>query len=122
MKKKLYILCFFVGMATIACTNDSEDDLVDDTPPPVSVNYTDDIAPIMQNNCVSCHSNPPVNGAPTPLVSYSDVVDGVEDGNLIDRISRQPGEGGFMPLGGTRLPQNLIDLIEQWEDEGFLEN
>jgi len=26
-----------------------------------------------------------------------------------------------MPLGGTRLPQVSIDLIEQWQSEGFAE-
>ena len=106
-----------------SCTTDSTDDLIDDDGPiPETINYTNHIAPIMQANCISCHSSPPVNGAPNALTTYNNVVNAVENANLIGRISAQPGQGGFMPLGGSRLPQNLIDLIIQWKDEGFLEN
>lgn len=105
---------------TTSCTNDSEDDLIDNNPQTNIVTYVDDVGPIIETNCVSCHSDPPVNGAPNSLVNYVEVVNAVVNMDLIDRISRQPGEGGFMPLGGSRLPQNLIDLIEQWEDEGFI--
>jgi len=41
---------------------------------------------------------------------------------LLDRISREEGASGAMPLGGPRLPQNTIDLIFQWNEDGLLEN
>lgn len=104
------------------CTSVSEEDLIDNTPLPVFVTYDDDIKDIFVNNCNYCHSDPPRNGASTPLMTYQNAVDGMNNNNLLSRISAQPGEGGAMPLGGPRLPQNLIDLIAEWEEQGFLEN
>ena len=42
-------------------------------------------------------------------------------GPLTYAPSLQSGEGGFMPLGGSRIPQASIDLIIQWQNEGFAE-
>ena len=113
--------------STISCTNHSESDLIDipdpdPDPEPTFVTYVDDVKIIIDNNCLGCHSNPPVNGAPSHLTTYESVKNAVENRNLIGRVSSQPGDGGFMPLGGSRLPQNLIDIIIQWETDGLLEN
>jgi len=62
-----------------------------------------------------------LHGAPTSLVTFTDVVNGVNNGNLIGRISAQAGQAGAMPLGGPRLPQATIDLIIQWQTDGLLE-
>ena len=32
-----------------------------------------DVATLLQNRCVGCHSNPPINGAPMPLVTYANL-------------------------------------------------
>lgn len=123
MKNILYTLGISVLLFT-NCTNTSEDDLIE----PIiiatgeTVNYTESIQSIMENNCTFCHSEPPVNGAPMSLITYSDVVFAVDNLNLIDRISRESGEAGAMPFGGPKLPQNLIDLVIQWQDDGLLEN
>ena len=116
-----------IALTIFSCSNDSVDDLLLE-PIPVtqqitgsSVSFNANIKPIMINNCIACHNNPPVNGAPFALVTYNDVVTATNN-SLISRISRQTGENGAMPLGGTRLPQNLIDLISQWKNEGYLEN
>ncbi|MEJ6792861.1 MAG: hypothetical protein QNK89_09085 [Lacinutrix sp.] len=117
-------LTIIVLLIFTSCSNVSEDDLIEPIiiEPGETVNYTENIQSIMENNCNFCHSNPPINGAPTSLVTYSDVVNGVNNGNLIGRISAQTGESGAMPLGGPRLPQNLIDLLEQWVEDGLIEN
>ena len=123
MKNFLSLLSLSVLFFT-ACSNVSEDDLLE----PIilesgeTVNYIEDIKPIMENNCIFCHSNPPVNGAPMSLITFNDVVFAVENLNLIDRISRENGEAGAMPLGGPKLPQNLIDLVIQWQADGLIEN
>ncbi|WP_452223405.1 hypothetical protein [Lacinutrix chionoecetis] len=123
MKINIPYISLFV-LIVMSCSNVSEEDLLEPVvlEPGETVNYTEDIAPIMENNCNFCHSNPPVNGASSSLTSYSEVKLSVENLNLIDRISRQAGENGAMPLGGPRLPQNLIDLVSQWEADGFIEN
>lgn len=118
---KKIILHIFVLALIFSCTNASEDDLIDTTPLPTLVTYDTDIKVIIDNNCIVCHNNPPVNGANTPLLTYSDVRNRVENNNLISKISGN-GPGSLMPLGGPSLPQNLIDLIIQWEADGLLEN
>jgi uncharacterized membrane protein len=81
-----------------------------------------DVKSIFENNCQQCHSNPPQNGAPMPLVSFENVRDAVLSRGLINRISRNEGDSGLMPLGGPRLPQSTINLIVSWEEDGLLEN
>lgn len=104
---------------SVSCTNDSESDLMEpDTDS--SPSYETDIRPIIANNCLGCHSDPPVNGAPFSLNTYDRVKDRTENGNLLTAINRQTGESAAMPPTG-RLPQATIDRIEQWADEGFLE-
>ncbi len=104
-----------------SCTNDSESDLVEIEPDKSkTISYEADIRQIIGNNCLDCHKSPPVNGAPFSLDTYDRVKDKVENGNLITAINRQSGEPAAMPPTG-RLPKATIDLIEQWADEGFLE-
>ncbi len=107
-------IMFFLG-----CTAVSEEDLVDATPLPETVTYLD-VKSIIDNNCISCHSSPPQNGAPMPLISYENVKEAVQNRNLIGRISSEDPTF-LMPFGGQRLPQNLIDIIIQWNEDGLIE-
>lgn len=118
--KKIILLVFTISIL-FSCTNTSEEDLIDVVVPPILVTYNADIKIIIDNNCLNCHIQPPVNGAGTPLLIYENVKNGVENNDLISRISGN-GPGPLMPLGGPSLPQNLIDLIIQWETDGLLEN
>lgn len=102
------------------CTNVSEDDLIDAEPLPDLVTYQENVKAIIDNNCISCHNNPPVNGAPMSLLLYENVKDAVENKDLIGRITGD-SPGSLMPLGGPKLPQNLIDIIIQWEADGLIE-
>jgi len=119
MKKIFLVLsiCF----AMLSCTNDSEDDLIDTTPIPDTVTYVDNVKSIIDNNCIRCHSDPPVNGAPMSLMLYNDVKNAVLNRDLIGRITGT-SSGNLMPLGGPKLPQNSIDIIIQWETDGLLEH
>ncbi|RNC86984.1 MAG: hypothetical protein ED556_06055 [Winogradskyella sp.] len=122
MKTFKYIIGIALVTLSYNCTSVSEEDLIDNTPPPDFVNFEEDIRVIFENNCWQCHGTTPQFGAQTSLVFYDEVVFGIENNNVIGRISLQPGEPGAMPLTGVRLPQNLIDLIILWEEEGFLES
>ncbi|MDG5492117.1 hypothetical protein [Psychroserpens sp. SPM9] len=116
-KKTLYIIVLAV---TFCCTSVSEEDLIDTTPVPMTVTYEANIKTIINTNCIICHNNPPVNGAPITLVTYNDVKNAVENNGLISRISSND-LSFLMPFGGPRLPQSTIDLIIQWETDGLLE-
>ena len=121
MKILKYIFGFIVVVLSYNCTNVSEENLIDNTPPPDFVNFDEDIQIIFENNCWQCHGNVPTNGATTSLVSYDQGVFGVQNNNVIERISATPGFNP-MPIGTTGLPSNLVDLIRLWEEEGFLES
>lgn len=121
MKNTVYTLGLFI-LSIFSCSNNSEDDLINATEPlpdGQKVTYVNDIKSIIDTNCVFCHSNPPVNGAPNSLVSFLDVSN--QANSVLNRIALQAGEGGAMPLGGPRLPQASIDLFEQWIEEGLIE-
>jgi len=124
MKKyTLFYLFLTLGFLFVtSCTQNTYDDIeADEEPIPEVVTYID-IKPTIDNACLSCHGNPPENGAPMSLVTYDNVKDAVLNRGLLDRINKNEGEDGMMPLGGPRLPQATIDLIFQWEEDGLLEN
>ena len=104
-----------------SCENSSESDLIEQTPLTENITYTEHIKPIIDANCVACHSNPAVGGASVPMTNYSQVKNVFENTDALDRMNLQPGESGFMPKYGSRLPQFSIDLVEQWMNEGYLE-
>ncbi len=121
MKRNLLQMILLSSMMILmGCTAASEEDLIDATPIPEALTFNEDVKPIIDNNCITCHSNPPQNGAPMPLVSYENVKEAVQNRNLIGRISSQ-NPAFLMPFGGQRLPQNLIDIIIQWNEDGLIE-
>ncbi|MGB0788528.1 MAG: c-type cytochrome [Marinirhabdus sp.] len=110
----------------VSCSTTTEDDLIDapvnDDDGGVELVTYQDVGPIFENVCTVCHSNPPQNGAPMSLETYTEVRDAVLNQSLLDRISRPEGAPGAMPLGGPRLPQATINEIIQWNEDGLLEN
>jgi len=120
MRNKKFIYVAIIMMC-FSCSYNSEDDLIDSTPIPELVTYENDVKTIIDNNCISCHGNPPTNGAPNPLTTFIEVKDAIQNNGLINRISTND-LGLVMPFGGPRLPQNLIDIVIQWEANGLLEN
>ena len=116
-----YPLCFFLFVLS-SCTNTTYDDIqLDEDVNSDFVTYQE-VKPIIDNNCLNCHSNPTQNGAPMSLVTYEEVKNSVLNSNLIDRISRNDGADGLMPQGSPRLSQDLINIIIQWELDALLEN
>ncbi len=105
-----------------SCTQSTFDDIEADVEPLPEIVTYQEVKPIINNVCLSCHSNPPQNGAPMPLLNYDNVKDAVLSRDLLNKISKNEGEDGLMPLGGPRLPQSSIDLIFQWNENGLLEN
>lgn len=117
----LLISLFVLGTVLVSsCTNDSSADLsgIDDLD---EVTYTNTVKSIIDNNCIVCHAATPVNGAPMSLTTYENVKEAVLNRGLLDRISREQGEPGMMPNGGTRLPQAVIDQVFAWNTQGLNE-
>lgn len=122
MKKAKVILFLFVCQIIISCSNDSEKDLILPLQPiPVVVKYSIDVKSIIDNNCISCHGTVPTNGAPMSLVTSNDVKGAILSRGLLNRISLSESAPGFMPLGGSKLSQNAINIISKWQNDGFIE-
>lgn len=119
MNYRFLLLLAAANLLLISCSNNSTDDLIE--PAPLTVTYNGQVKAIIENNCIFCHSDPPQNFAPMRLTTYEDVRSAVLTRGLLDRISRDQGAPGMMPSGGTRLPQSTIDLITQWQAQGFQE-
>ena len=119
MKTSKYLI-FASLQFLMGCSNNSVDDL---TEPVVfgTTTYIQNIKPIIDNNCINCHSATPTNGAPMPLITYAQVKDAVLNRGLLDRISSAQGAQGMMPNQGIRLPQTAIDLISDWNTDGLIE-
>lgn len=120
MKRNVKFFMPLLALTVMACTSDSESDLVEMEEPDGPITYNANVRAIINSNCLNCHSNPTRNGAPFPLTDFQQVSVRAENGSLFRAIDKQTGDPGAMPPSG-RLPQNTIDLISQWIDEGFLE-
>jgi hypothetical protein len=122
---KLKSLNYILGtLLLFNCSYHNEDDLIELSDPMdevILVTYDNQVKSIIDTNCIVCHNDPPVNGAPMSLLTFEAVRNAVQNRNLIGRISTND-IGTVMPPGGPRLPQNLIDVIVQWETDGFLEH
>lgn len=122
MKTKTIVKLFLlvnIGIFT-SCENNSEEDLIIAQPISNVVTYNENIKPIIDNNCVSCHAANPVNGAGISLNNYTNVKNALENAGLINRISASAGSPQIMPPSG-RMPQQTIDLILKWQTDGLLE-
>ncbi len=120
MYRKLTILCLaIVALVLYNCTTNTLDEGdVTDLPPIVeTVTYDDDVAAIINTNCVSCHSGPNAN-AGLQLTGYANVRAAAEQGNLVARINNSSNP---MPPTG-QLPPETRQIIDQWIIDGYLEN
>src|SRR5438046_6060560 len=90
---------------------------------PAKLTFTESIAPIVFNNCTSCHR--PGEAAPFALMSYQDVK---KRGALIAAVTQTrymppwhaaPGYGDF--IDAHRLTDEQIAAIRQWVDAGMPE-
>lgn len=120
MYRKLTLL-LFVGMVLFlynCTTNTIDEGNIEDLPPIVeTITYDDDVAPIITNNCIGCHSGPNAN-AGLQLTSYANVRAAAEQGNLVNRINN--GANPMPPTG--ILPPETRQIIDQWIADGYLEN
>jgi mono/diheme cytochrome c family protein len=84
------------------------------------VTFSRDIAPIIFNNCVSCHR--PGEVAPFPLMTFADVrrhSHEIADLTLDKQMPPwKPAEGYGDFVGARRLTDAQIDLIQQWVKQG----
>jgi hypothetical protein len=50
------------------------------------------------------------------LDSYSNVRAAIKTGDVLDRVNRKSGDGGFMPNGGTKLSDANLEILQTFFD------
>ena len=133
MKTSLvYILILTIIFSFSSCSKDVGP--VDNVQAGENVSFANDIQPVFDQNCVSCHpasgnldltaGNSYANLVNVNASGYSGkrVVPGdSEQSILFKKIDGSSAYGSNMPLGGS-LSQMEINLIKKWIDEGALNN
>lgn len=105
----------FSAVLLTACDSRTYEEVSENKPIVELVRYNQDVKPIVDNNCIGCHSA----GSFKPLVSYNDVKNNIE--GILNRIQRANGDPGKMPQGGS-LSQTQINIFIKWKADGLTEN
>ncbi len=124
MKKKFkYILAgslllLFVDLTITACTKDKVKPAPIDSTCTDTISFTNDILPIMQNNCTSCHNASNTSGG-YDLSNYSGVTQNT--GKVYGSIL-QDGSASSMPQGSNKIADSLIQKVNCWINQGAKNN
>ena len=114
--KKIKIILFLTfvlaGYLTISCDSTTIQEIKSVVTNPT---YNTDIKPLMTTKCTSCHS---ANGENPALTNYAEVKNATQNGRLLCRIKGNCDE--VMPPSG-RLPQPIIDMVDLWKSQGYIE-
>ncbi len=136
--KNLFILISAL-ILLVAC---SEEKSSPTAPNSTAISFANDVQPIFNNNCIGCHA--PGGPAPAQLLNLSA---GVSFANLVNKPSAQDstwllvdptddsksllyhklkgtatvGPNAVMPPAGP-LANDVVDIIEQWLNEGAQNN
>ncbi len=85
-----------------------------------NVTYSQSVWPIIQNSCTGCHGGTNPQGG-LFLTDYDQVSQIAQNGALLGVIKHEPGFVP-MPLNGPQLSECKIDTIEEWINQGILNN
>lgn len=119
--KSIVFAVVFIGMATLisltgGCYYDNEVDQYGvSTCDTTAVSYNQDILPIINSNCISCHTPGGQQGS-SPFTSYDEIKN--YSASMVERVN---GVGGIMPPTGT-IPSCDKLKIEAWVKAGAPNN
>lgn len=124
-KLKLSSLLFLVTLIAISlgsCTYQNEEELFgkSNCDPVSQVSLQQDVFPILNTNCYSCHSAG-VATAGINLENYNSLLGIADSGKLVGTLKHQSGYAS-MPPGGNKLNDCDILVIETWITEGAKNN
>lgn len=86
------------------------------TPAAKIINFEMDVLPVVTAKCSPCHAE---GGKKSKITDYAIAKGEIDD--IITRISKNPGEHGFMPMRGQKLSEAEINAFVQWKASGLLE-
>jgi hypothetical protein len=127
MKIPGYLILFTILLTVVvsSCYYDSEEYLYPSTSSQcdtTNVTYSLSVVPIIQNNCLSCHSNSTASmGGNIKLEDYADVKLRADDHRLLGSVEHQSGYSP-MPQGAKKLDDCKISTIRIWVNAGAPNN
>lgn len=122
MKLKL-LFTMLISFTFSHCTYHNEDEYFKDN---ADICYTDDMSfsndifPVIKNNCYSCHNNTNTSYN-VNLENYNNIKQIAESGRLLGAIKHNDGFYS-MPLNQEKLPECTISKIEAWINQGLKNN
>lgn len=122
MKKVLGLILLGNLFLFFSCAKESEEAILDnyryctDT----LVSFQNNIQPILNNDCVSCHSGSNADGN-VRLDNYNDVKIYMLNGSLMGTVNHSPGFIA-MPLGEEKWNECKLTTFQIWKDEGTQNN
>lgn len=121
---KIFLPLFFVLCFALfnACRKESEEDLIADFVycKDSLVSFSDNILPILQQECVSCHSGGGAE-AGVKLDGYANLMNTVDSITLMAVITHENGYEP-MPQGRPIMNECKINTIQMWIREGMQDN
>ncbi len=78
--------------------------------------FTANIGPIVKASCAGCHSG---GKQSNNYVTYTDVKNGMINGDVLCRIDQSQACGRVMPQSGS-MPVCTIDMFKRWADQGYI--
>jgi hypothetical protein len=90
-----------------ACTNEGSGGEGGAAPAPIRFCQAEIV---LRTVCQRCHTEPPLNGAPFPLITYADTQQPFDAGKRRWERMREVVESGFMPLRSSRLDPPVVPL------------
>ena len=112
IKIALFLSVLFAAILIESCDSTTVQDI---QPIVTNPTYNANIKPLFNAKCTSCHST---NGENPPLTNYAEVRDAYEFGSVQCRIQNECGS--IMPPSG-KFPQVLIDMVNNWALQGYVE-
>lgn len=118
MIKRTGFSCLIIlGIIFTSCNKDKvpangADPLCTDT-----ISFSQQIAPMISNNCVSCHDSGNTTGY--TLTNHTNI--SANSNAILDAMKAQNGKQ-LMPQGGPALEDSLIQQFSCWIDQGVPNN
>lgn len=114
-------LLLFISLTTLSlfytgCTKDKAPNIIFDPTCSDTISFSQDILPMFQSYCVSCHDDG--NSTGYTLNNHSNI-----SSNSSQAIGAMRADGyQLMPQGGPAMPDSLIKMYSCWIQNGKKDN
>lgn len=115
----LVTLIAFVSCAKKTNPTASTTEAPKEAPKPKATSYTVEVLPLLQAKCSPCHF-PSKGGNKANFETFASA--SKFGAAMLDRIQKNPGDRGFMPMRNPKLSDAEIATVKKWIDGGMIEN